>query len=121
MVRHVFGPASLFPVSSFSPPAFPTHFSLSNMGQSHSTPTSVWGFPYWVGIRRSPPPSPPPPRPWSVAWVRDNRGKALLGTLLLGVVVVVGYSAYTKAHRELLKSRQVVRGVDGSKREVIGR
>ncbi|KAF9939227.1 hypothetical protein BGZ65_011237 [Modicella reniformis] len=68
------------------------------------------------------PPAPPPSlSSQMVTWIRKNAGKTLLGTLLLGVAVVAGSIAYKsgKAYHRELKKLRVVRGADGSKREVI--
>ncbi|KAI7827107.1 hypothetical protein BC939DRAFT_445787 [Gamsiella multidivaricata] len=80
------------------------------------------------GRKGSSPPAPllPPPPPPSFSsqallWTRRNAGRIALGTVLLGVAVVVGSMA-NKARRNYRRQKsklRVVRAADGSRREII--
>jgi len=58
-----------------------------------------------------------------IKWTRKNPGKAFLGTLILSAAMVVVINAYRnrKARHRHLRKPKVVCGVDGSKREVVGK
>lgn len=103
-----------------------TNKALGDLGGSIVSVTKLVIGPISGLGRKSSSPSPSPPPSLSsqmIVWVRNNTGKALLGTLLVGIAVVVGSTAYKslKLHPKLLKNRKVIRGPGGSKREVIGR
>ncbi|KAF9360095.1 hypothetical protein BGX26_010532 [Mortierella sp. AD094] len=79
------------------------------------------------GRKKTPPvPLLPPPPPPSVAsqialWVRANPGKAVLGAVFITAAVIGGSFTYKagKTHQKQTKKRKIVRGTDGTKRELV--
>ncbi|KAG0002807.1 hypothetical protein BGZ80_009941 [Entomortierella chlamydospora] len=79
------------------------------------------------GRKKTPPvPLLPPPPPPSLAsqialWVRANPGKTVLGSMFISAAVIGGSLSYKagKMHQKQAKKRKIVRGTDGTKRELV--